>query len=313
MCFVGSVVSSALSPTPVSMDNIDFVLLTNAVYDELYADNKTNDYTTEIPTDWDFDTIMHAYFNGDLHAGNVAYYSQEVEFLRIKRRVKGTYDWVTLFEVPIENADDFKFERFDKYARSQTMYEYALVPVIRNIEGGIDLEENHYISEIKSEFDDVFLVERDISYHSQLEMTWTTSKNRPTTVVTPINRKYPFVFSNGDVNYYSGSITAIWLELQSMCALAQNMSWNNAWEAIYQGGWEYRDGLMEFLCDGQPKILKMPDGRMWMVMIVESPTENVSLHNKAPTTTFQWTEVDNCESGIALYENNFIDVDSNSK
>lgn len=312
MALVGSLVMSSLSPVPTDIDGIDFVLLTNAVYDELYADNKTNSYSEDIPTDWDFDTIMHAYFNGDLHAGNVDYYSQEVEFLRIKRRIKGTYDWITMFEIPIEEASDFKFERFDKYARSQTTYEYAMVPVIRNIEGGSDLEENHYISEVLSEFDDTFLVEKDVSYHSQLELTWSTSKNRPTLVVAPINRKFPYVFGNGDLNYYSGSISAIWLELNSLCELAGSMTWEDAWGMIYQGGWEYRHNLMEFLCNGRPKILKMADGRMWMVSIVDSPTESVTLHNSVPTTTFNWTEIDDCESGAALYENDFIDVDSNA-
>ena len=313
MALVGSIVASALSPVPTDIDGIDFVMLTNAVYDEFYADNKLNAYSKAIPSDWDFDTIMHAYFDGDLHAGNVDYYSQEVEFLRIKRRIKGTYDWITLFEVPINDANDFKFERFDKYARSHTEYEYAMVPVIRNIEGGSDLEENHYISEVLSEFDDVFLVERDVSYHSQIEVVWSTAKNRPTVVVAPVNRKYPYVFGNGNQNYYTGSISAIWIELESICDLTRITTWEDAWGMVYKDGWKYRDGLMEFLCNGRPKILKMPDGRMWMVSIIDSPTESITLHNDAPTTSFQWTEVDSCESGMALYENDFIDVDSNSK
>ena len=311
MFITGSLVNDALAPIPTSINGIDFMVLTNAIYNELYASTRYDDFDSEIPA-WDFDTIMHAKFNGNLHAGNVNYYSQEVEFLRIKRRVKGTYNWITMFEIRIEEASDFKFERFDKYARSQTTYEYAMVPVIRNIEGGSDLEENHYISEVLSEFDDTFLVEKDVSYHSQLELTWSTSKNRPTLVVAPVDRKFPYVFGNGNLNYYSGSISAIWLELNSLCDLARTMSWEDAWGMIYQSGWEYRHNLMEFLCNGRPKILKMADGRMWMVSIVDSPTESVTLHNSVPTTTFNWTEIDDCESGAALYENNFIDVDSNA-
>lgn len=312
MLISGSLVNSALAPAPTNINGIDFMVLTNAIFNELYVSTRYDDFGSEIPA-WDYDTIMHAKFNGNLHAGNVDYYPEEVEFMRIKRRIKGTYEWVNLFEIDIEKAEDFKFERFDKYARGNTTYEYAMVPVIRQIEGGKDKEGNINICEVKSEFNDVFISEKDVSFHSQVEVTWNTAKNHPTLVVAPINRKYPYVFGNGNANYYSGSLSAVWVELDKLCELTNDMSWDDAYGMVWQNGWEYRNRLMGFLCNGKAKILKMPDGRMWMVAITETPTESVSLHNNTPTTTFQWVEIADCESGADLYDNDFITADSNAK
>lgn len=312
MFISGSLVNDALAPIPTSINGIDFMVLTNAIYNELYVSNRYDDFGSEIPA-WDYDTIMHAKFNGNLHAGNVDYYPEEVEYMRIKRRVKGTYEWVNLFEIRIEKSEDLKFEKFDKYARGNTMYEYAMVPVIRQIEGGNDKEGNVNICEVKSEFYDTFLSEKDISFHTQVEVSLSLNKNHPTLVVAPIHRKYPYVFGNGNANYYSGSISAVWVELDKLCDYAQEMSWNDAYGIVWRNNWDYRNRLMEFLCNGKPKILKMPDGRMWMVAITETPTESVSFHNDAPTTTFQWTEIADCESGADLYSNGFTVIDSNAK
>lgn len=315
MALVGSVVASQLNPTPTKINDIDLVVMTNGIYDELYATKSTSAYSKETPaqSDWDFNTILHAFFSGDLHAGNVKYTAAEVDCLRIKRRKKGTLEWITLFEITVDSADDFHFERFDQYARSHTDYEYALIPVIYHIEGGEDVEGNLNISEVHSVFDDVFISERDTTYHAATELNWSVTKNHPSLVVAPINRKHPFVFGNGNSNYYSGTLSGIWVELDKLCTYSNYMSWDDAWSEVWNHGWEYREGLMEFLCNGRPKILKLPDGRMWLITITDSPTETVSLHYQTPTTSFNWTETDDCESGKALYENNFIDADSNAK
>lgn len=315
MALVGSMISRSIHRTPTDVDGMDLMVLTNAVYDEVYATKNTLAYEKATPTQkmWDFNTIMHAFFSGDLHAGNVKYTAAEVDYLRIKRRKKGTYDWVIMFEVPIEKADDFKFERFDKYARSHTDYEYALVPVIYHIEGGEDVEGNLNISNVHSVFDDVFISEKDLTFHACAEINWNIAKNHPNLVVAPIHRKHPYVFGNGNTNYYTGSLSGVWAELEKACNYSSFTSWNDAWDRMWTGSWEYRHNLMEFLCNGKPKILKMPDGRMWLVCITGSPTETVSLHFYAPTTSFEWTETDDCDSGKALYENNLIDAASNSK
>ena len=283
--------ADTLNETVTHIADTNYILLQNAIFEHFYITHKTDyEYSNDVERPWDFDTVLNAEFNGDLMAGNVNYAAEQVSEVRIKRRRKGTHPWTTLFAIPIETADSFHFERFDKYARSKTEYEYALVPVVNEVEG------DYQNSFVYSEFEGIFLLERDAGYYSMLNVSSQFNKNHPTLVVTPVHRRYPYVFGNGNTNYYSGVMSAIFVQVDENC----NFDWERSWQ--------FRDGLMEFLCNGRAKLLKMGDGHMWMVSIVDSPSESVTVHELAPTTSFSWVEIDECESGHALYENDFIDA-----
>lgn len=278
--------------TVTAVEDITSVKLTKAAFDELLiTKNVSFDYTNAISEEWDFDTILHALFNGNLHAGNVDFTVEQVSKIRIKRRKINSYDWITLFEVPIQDVDDFDFERIDRFARGNQEYEYALVPVLGDAEGNLNT------NSIKSEFDGVYLMEKELGYGSRLEVSLSTQKNRPSAIINTLGRKMPYVVSNGLNNYYSGSVSTIFVNQNPVtCQFDTERSW------------EYRDSIMEFLCDGNPKILKHEDGRMWLVQITGSPSESESPHPDFPTTTFEWVEIGSAESSTALYSNNFIDV-----
>lgn len=277
---------------PTNVSNIELVTLTKAIFDELLiTKNVITDYSNVIESDWDFDTILHALFDGNLHAGNVDFTVEQVSKIRIKRRKVNSYDWITLFEVPIEKVEDFDFERVDRYARSNQDYEYALVPVIGNAEGNLN------INTIRSEFEGIYLVERDIGYGSSIQTSISTQKNRPTTVINTLGRRTPYVITNGENNYYSGQISAVFVD--------QNLE---TCEYETENGWRYREAIMDFLCNGNPKILKHEDGRMWMINVTGSPSESESPHPLYPTTSFEWVEIGDVGSSTMLYENNFIDV-----
>lgn len=272
--------------------DISSVTLLNAIFDELLITQDTNtEYSNIIEQTWDFDTILHAMFDGNLHAGNVDFTLDQVSKIRIKRRKIDSYDWITLFEIPIEKIEDFDFERIDRYARSNQEYEYALVPVIGDNEGNLN------INTIKSEFEGIYLVEKTLGYGSAIETTISTQKNRPTSVINTLGRRTPYVISNGMNNYYSGQVSTVFVD--------QNL---DTCEYDTVNGWKYREAIMDFLCDGKPKILKHEDGRMWMINITGSPSESESPHPLYPTTTFDWVEIGDVNSSNMLYENNFIDV-----
>lgn len=274
------------------VSSISGVTVKSAVYDELFiSKNKDYAYTNEISQTWDFDTILHALFNGNLHAGNVDFTVSQVSKIRIKRRKMNSYNWITLFEVPIDSADDFDFERIDRFARSNIEYEYALVPVLGGAEGNLN------INSVKSSFGGIYLMEKESGYGSDLETTLSVNKNRPNSIVNTLGRKMPYVITNGLNNYYSGQVSTIFINQdQQTCDLDT------------EHGWEYRDSILDFLCDGNPKILKHEDGRMWMVQVTDTPSESESPHPDFPTTTFDWVEIGSVDSTNDLYSNNFIDV-----
>lgn len=272
--------------TPSDLSHIHIATIQNGVYDELHiTKNVSENYTTAISNEWNYDTILHALFQGDLHAGNVHYTAEEVTCVRIKRRQTNTFEWITLYEVPIHIADDFKFERFDRYARSNVEYEYALVPVIDRIEGNLN------VNTVFSEFDGIFICEKDLLFHTTMNVDIQAKKNRPAATIATINRRYPFVISNGNNNYYSGTASGTFM----------NVLDNQFCLYDYQNGWKYRSDMMEFLCNGRPKILKYDDGRMWLVQVVGTPTENTGQHETMPITSFDWTEIEDCESSHALF------------
>lgn len=281
-----------LDYTPTHLNNVNSLTLKNGVFDDLFITQNTNQsYSTSISKEWDFDTILHAEFNGDLLAGNVDFTAEQVSDVRIKRRKKDTFDWLTLFQIPITSHESFQFERFDPYTQSGVEYEYALVPVLNGTEG------NFNINNVKSEFPGLFIVEKEQRFDTILETAISTQKNRPSAIVNTLGRKYPYVILNGENNYYSGNVSAIFIEKD-----IERCYWR------IKDGYNYRKNLLEFLCNGKPKILKYYDGRIWMISIVDNPTEAVDSHEDAPTTSFSWAEIGNCESSIDLYTYGFIDV-----
>ena len=282
----------SMRTTPSNVSSIIQIKLQNGIYDELYVTkDATIPYTTTINQDWNYDTILHALFNGNLRAGNVDFQLAQVSSLRIKRRKKNEYEWTTIFEVPITKEEDLRFTKFDRYAQSGVEYEYISVPVLNNVEG------NGSGNTVLSEFEGIFVLGYDKGFNTVLHTGITSQKNRPTAIINTIDRKYPYVVSNGMNNYYSGTTTGMFLETET-----DNFTWK------YYDGWKHRQDLMEFLCDGRPKILKHYDGRIWMITVTGTPSEAVQDQNDIVITSFDWVETDDINSTNALYNNGFSDV-----
>ena len=296
MIFLGRTFCGArntIDCTPTNVANINLITIKNGIYDEIYLSNNTSrTYTTSIPTGWDFDTALHATFQDNLQGGNVGFTLDQVSTLRVKRRELGTFDWTLMFEIGISTEEDLHFERFDRYLQSNVEYEYLVVPVLNGVEG------TAYTNSTLSQFEGMFIIEKEQAFNTILDVEIQSQKNRPNSTVNTIDRKYPYVVSNGQNNYYSGSASGVFIELD----------YDNC-QFKTKEGWQYREQLMEFLQNGKPKILKHDDGRMWLVAIVDNPSESASEHPDKVTTTFNWVEIGDCKSGTDLYDNNFIDVD----
>lgn len=245
-----------------------------AIVDDLNAAKK---YQTP-PDDWTFDTIMHAKFKGNLLAGNIDYYASAIDKLRLKRRIYGDVVWQTLYEKEIVTGDDLKFDWFDKTARGSTEYEYTLVPVFGDVEG------TFFTQSILSDFSGVFLIDGTHIYATELEVKVTEARNRQAGVVVPINRKYPYVVSNGENNYDTGSLSAYFVE-----------KIDDKYDT--SGGYTYRRKLKDFLNNGMPKLMKFDDGRMWFIGISSpSISDTEQGHYEFITTSFEWTEIGDCDN-----------------
>lgn len=75
-----------------------------------------------------------------------------------------------------------------------------------------------------------------------------------------------------------------------------------------EGAYAFREGLMRFLNNKRPKIMKFDDGRIYMISITDGvKDENDDLADLVHTS-FSWVEIGDAESSADLYFNNFIDV-----
>ena len=123
--------------------------------------------------------------------------------MRLKRRLKGDLTWQTVYERAINKEEDFTFEWHDLTVRSRSEYEYTLVPVFGDVEGSF------YTNSVETDFSGIFIMDSTGVYSSELEVQISEARNKPRSVITTINRKYPYVIANGANDYDSGSIERV--------------------------------------------------------------------------------------------------------
>lgn len=284
--------STSISNSILPETAITTITLKNMIADELYATKKMLvRFDWKIPKDWDFDTYLHALFQGDVYAGNVTYSESIVQKIKIKKRFKGEFTWKTIYEKEIHANEDFAIEFYDYYEPSNRDIEYAYVAVIANA------DTDTISTEVHSKFDSYFICNRSESYPMILDMDNTVTYNRESSTIVSPGRKYPYVVNNGIARYYSGTMNVTFIELKNC-------------EFDTDNGWDYRNKLDMFLSDGQPKILKSFEGDVWMVNIIGSLQRSVNGHYQNVSHQIEWVECGDPTLISDLYDNNFIDVDT---
>lgn len=276
-------------------NNLNAVKIQDGIYDDLYIDNDaTQNYPEnppDIPADWQNTTILHAKFNGNLNAGSTDFVLSQIDGLIVKKQIAGSNQWQNIIYRPVSTAADCVFTELDKYVRSGVEYEYALVTTRNGKEGYM------YPISITPEFEGIFIIEKDIMYHTVANVQMAVNKNRPNATINTIDNLYPYVVTNGQNNYHSGSTSAMFVRTYNNC----DYNWS------FYDSWKYREDLMEFLCNGKPKVLKHFDGRMYLIGVVDTPSQNESVSNYYPTTTFSWVEIGDADDISDLYNNDLTD------
>lgn len=286
--------ANALDPTPTSIDNLVSSTVQNGIFDHFnITKNIQFDYSSVVPTDWDFDTLMNADFKGNVFAGNVQQVASGVTSVRVKRRIKGTFDWITIKEIEITTPEDMSFIITDNLNLNNTEYEYAFVPVIQNVEGG------YIIESVLSQFDGIFICDLDTVYRFDAGVEYGNNEAvQQVGVFQPYNRQYPIIVSNSLVNYQTGSIGG-WIlpdDFEETGKLDR--------KAIV----DKKNLLLNFLMKKKPKVIKDWNGNSWLVYFTSNPS--VSYDNNygmgMAKVSAQWTEVGDVNSKRDLFENGMI-------
>lgn len=281
---------------PTSMvDAINTIQASNAIFDHINITRDTTlPWSTEKPEEWDYDTIFNAKFNGNVEAGNIDAAFDEINAIRIKRRIKGTFDWLTLETIPINEPADLTFAFVDRLNAWGTEYEYAFVPVINQ------QESTYIINEILSEFNGVFIGDFNSTYRLVYGVDFgTSSLNQQVGVFTPLGKKYPVIVANGELNYDSGTVTATIL----------NNDFADTREVKVKEIVEQKKILSDFLMNKKPKLLRTWTGEVWLCMITDSPQYTYAQGSglKIPKLTFSWTEIGDATSQQDLYDAGILD------
>ncbi len=231
----------ALNTAPSNVDNITNVKLTNAIFDHFNVTRNTNTaVSTTIPTQWDYDTIMDADFNGNIEAGNVDFLIDQISAIKIKRRVQGTFNWLTLKTIPVNTVEDLTFVFNDLLNQNNVTYEYALVPIIEDVEGG------YIINTVLSQFNGVFIGDAETIYKFLYEVEYgNNQRNQQIGVFQVLGKQYPVFVANGELSYESGSVTAT--------ILNENFQQNGIDRTAIT---KLKDAIKDFLTNRKAKILK---------------------------------------------------------
>lgn len=245
--------------------NINGVYLRNGIFDHWnLTQDVTSAYTPDIPTIQDVMTVIDANFNGNLNGGNIDFAIDNISGVRIKRRKKNTFDWVTLKFIPKSDitSSGNVVNFIDYLSKSGQDYEYAIVPVYANVEG------DYIIDDIFTNFDGVFICDQDTIYKFYAGVQYGASTRvQKVGVFEPYGRQYPVVVSNALIDYERGSITGT--------ILPNDYLKTGNLDRVQMV--KERKQIVDFLCNKKAKILKDWNGNCWLLVVVDSPT--ISFNN----------------------------------
>ena len=219
--------------------------------------------------------------------------AHDVTSVRIKRRIKGTFDWITIRELPVNKVEDLSFVITDNLAAYDTEYEYAFVPVTQDTEG------SYIIESIMSKFEGVFIGDIDtiIKLRAGVEYNNNTA-NQQIGVFQPYGRKYPVVVSNSIMRYQTGSVGG-WV-------LPESFEKTHKVDRI--GITKEKEVVLDFLTNKKPKIIKDMNGNSWLAYFTGNP--NLSYDNSfgqgMVKISAEWTEVGDVNDKDDLFENGLI-------
>lgn len=270
----------------LTMDNThthseyDKLLLKNGVYSGLYL---TSDMLTldeiqdkQINVEWDDNSIIVSDFDGNLTSG--CFELNDSSTYVIKRKEKSDNLWTTVGYI---NPHDIYIHGnyinctfTDNTNRLNTTYDYLVTTIMNGQESNPTIIKN-----VKSDLNGITIGDKNITYYTILEPSVSDEKqNGTTTTIETLDSKYPFSFTNSINNYITANVKGLFVYQKDNC----EWDWNNAPK--------YRKQFREWLKNGQAKILRHWDGRMWICVVGEVSDDDSEHHDKN-ITSFDVTEI----------------------
>lgn len=298
MIFLGTTFFSgkySLLPHPTSIVDITAIRVFDGAYNQIFLSADSSLTIDNYDDEWTRKTQFNADFNNEgFEAGNTSYTLDNTDTMAIKRREVGTTEWTTIYVKKIETVEDFNINIKDTYARASVDYEYGLFAYLGGVEMG------YIINNVYSDFDGYYITDKDCLYGTIYDVDGcNTSRNITNQTLGLLNSKYMSVVSNSDLDCDSGSITGTFIKIDdTTCQFNRESSL------------QYRKNVMSRLANKKPLILKIHDGRIWMIRVVGKPQDAMGGHYDIRQITFEWVEIGDINDMKTLYNYGFSDVDS---
>lgn len=281
--------------TGTNISDIYSIKLSNAIFDHFTVTrNVTSPISISMPSEWDYYMMLNANFKGNISAGNVAYSISQINSFKIKRRLKGTFEWATLKQFPVVSIADLTVNLQDFFCANFDEYEYAFVPITNNIEG------DYITNSIVSRFDGVFLADINNIYKFYAGVSYGMGTQvQKIGIFDPFGRKYPIVVSNSTINYYNGSFSGT--------VLPSSYLENRVLDSLSMV--KRRKEILDFLTNKKAKILKDWNGNMWLILVVGQPSVSFieASSMMLANISSDFVEVGNANSQSDLFSNGLIE------
>lgn len=297
MVFLGTTFCSgrySLLPPATPSGIITAVQISDGVYNHLFLSSNPNLTVNNFDDEWDYDTKMNANFDKDLEAGNSSFSVKTTDNVVLRRRKLGTTKWIVIYVKEINSVSDFDIHFIDKYASARTDYEYSVSSFINGIEN------SYTIQNVYSDFDGYYITDKDCLYGTIYDLDGCdTSRNITQQTLELLNSKYMSVVSNSSLNCDSGSISGTFVKID-----CTNGDIDSA------ASLQYRNDFKDRLANHKPLILKVHDGRIWMIRVTGNPTDSQEGHYDIRKINFEWVEIGDVNDMKTLYNYGFSEVDS---
>ena len=198
-----------------------------------------------------------------------------IDTMSIQRRESGTTAWQEMKQIAIAAATDFNFTLDDILTLSGRTYDYR----VQMLSGSTPVESELY-ENISFFCNGMFIGNFNQRFIGRADITTDARKNIAVEYVTTLSGKHPFRVSNSELNYATGTTSALFLPLDPNGKRLTRDDYLVATQKV-----------LEFLCNGEDKILKLADGRGWYISIDNNPRIVSSNYWGASPIEFSWTEI----------------------
>ena len=296
--------TSGIQPTLLNGD-MDSIFPCNdvTVYSEIYDNlDITKDVTKTISStmpEWDYNTELDCNFNNNINGGNTNMLLSQLTAIKIKRRLYGTYNWLTIYEKDINTIDDLLITTQDPYIPVGQKFQWALVPVLT---GGI--EGNYVIQDLTTQFNGVFISNKKDNIYKLYDSVvyGTGTQNIRLGQLQPVGTKYPILIQNGAVNNYSNTITANLYGYNFETTRTIDRT-----DVIQQA-----NDLSNLLIKGNSFCITDWNGNIWIAKINAAPTfvYNSAYGNGIITITLSFVEQGKYDNQSDMKNNGLINIET---